>query len=91
MPPKPVKLPVDAVEELLLVADSLDAQSKTWSPRNARGGMKRWLEGMRRGYADAAQTCRRRARRIQKARAVKLGWKDWPEMINGIGKLASKR
>lgn len=67
MPPKPVTLPADAVDELLLVAESLDAQAKSWSPRNYRGGMKRWLEGMRRGLGDAAQTCRRRANRIRKA------------------------
>jgi len=76
MPPKPVTLPADAVEELLLVADSLDAQAKSWSPRNYRGGMKRWLEGMRRGHSDAAQTCRRRAARIQKAMRERKAARD---------------
>lgn len=74
--PKPVRLPADAVKELLLVAASLDAQARSNSPRNARGAMKHWLEGMRRGLSDAAATARRRASRIKLAQQRKKAAED---------------
>lgn len=65
--PKPVVLPANAVSELELVAASLDAQAKQWPASHSNPYMKRWLAGMRRGFTDAAMTCRRRASRIRKA------------------------
>lgn len=67
MPPKPVKLPADAVFELMQVADGLDQQARSWPKKHTKYGMKRWCEGMRRGLTDAAASCRRRAGRIKKA------------------------
>ena len=67
MPPRPVELPADAIAELEGMADVLEKEARTWSPRHARGYAHGWLKGMRRGMTDAAASCRRRAARIRKA------------------------
>jgi hypothetical protein len=71
--PKPVRLPASAAAELDRIADFFDAEAATWPKTDRRYGMKRWMEGMRRGLTDAAKSCRRRAARIRKAEQKALG------------------
>lgn len=63
-----MRLPADAVRELRQMADGLDVQARSWGQEHSNPYLKRWLLGVRRGLTDAAESCRRRARRIELAR-----------------------
>jgi hypothetical protein len=73
-------LPADAVRELDFMANALERDAKTWSPRNASANMKKWLQGVQRGLRDAAASCRRRAGRIRLAMQRQQAKRDAAEL-----------